>query len=165
MRRGMFSVGLCLALLAANPPAAQAAQETRPLLRGDYRQIVEAHAGKPFIVAFWSVNCTYCGAELAMFGKLLKKYRGLDLVLISTDVPEDDVAIAATLNRYSLGRAESWVFADSPVERLRFEVDPEWYGELPRTYFFVPQGGRKTSSGKLEQAEVEGWIDRQHGLH
>jgi thiol-disulfide isomerase/thioredoxin len=161
----MSAVGLCLALLSANPPAAQAAQETRPLQRGGYQQILAARAGKPFIVAFWSVNCTYCGAELAMFGKLLKKYRSLNLVLVSTDAPADEAEIAATLNKHALGRAESWVFADTHVERLRFEVDPEWYGELPRTYFFALQGGMKAASGKLEQLEVERWIDRQHGLH
>jgi peroxiredoxin len=154
---------MCLALLAAGP--AQAAQEIRALQRGGYQRILEARAGKPFIVAFWSVSCTYCGAELAMFGKLLRKYRGLDLVLVSTDAPADRTEIAATLNRHALSRAESWVFADSHAERLRFEVDPEWYGELPRTYFFPAQGGMNAVSGKLEQAEAERWIDRQHGLH
>lgn len=164
MRRSLSTVGLCLSLLAANPPAALAAQETRPLQRGGYQQILAARADKPFIVAFWSVSCTYCGSELAMFGKLLKKYRNFDLVLVSTDAPADTAEIAATLRKHALGRAESWVFADSHVERLRFEIDPEWYGELPRTYFFAAQKVVKAASGKLEQAEVERWIERQN-LH
>lgn len=165
MRRNLSTVGMCLALLAANPPVAQAEQELKPFVRGSYRQIISVRADKPFIVAFWSVSCTYCGAELSMFGKLLKKYRGLDLVVVSTDAPSDQQEIEATLNKFALGRAEAWVFADSHTDRLRYEVDSEWYGELPRTYFFSAKGGVKAASGKLEQAEVESWIRQQHGLH
>lgn len=164
MRRLLSCMGLCLALLAASQ-AAFAAQELKPFVRGSYRQIVAGHGDKPFIVAFWSLSCTHCGAELSMFGKLLKKYRGLDLVLVSTDTPEDRQEIAATLKKFALGKSESWVFADSHTERLRFEVDSEWYGELPRTYFFSGKQGMKAASGKLEQAEVESWIRQQYGRH
>ncbi|MBI5660271.1 MAG: hypothetical protein HZC43_12180 [Nitrosomonadales bacterium] len=80
-------------------------------------------------------------------------------VLIATDSPEQNQEIAQTLQRYRLERAESWVFADSYVERLRFEVDKEWYGELPRTYFFNAQGRVVTSlSGVLDHAQTERWI-------
>lgn len=138
-----------------------AAQELKPFQRGSQQQVVAMRAGKPFVVAFWSVNCTYCGAELAMFGKLLKKYPALDLVLVSTDTPADDMEIAAVLEKHALGRAEAWVFADSHADRLRFEVDPEWYGELPRTYFHAAKEGVRAASGKIEQADVERWIERQ----
>ncbi|OGS92010.1 MAG: hypothetical protein A2Z95_03850 [Gallionellales bacterium GWA2_60_18] len=162
MRRYLSAVGLCLALLLASQSVAFAAQELKPFVRGSYQQIVSARAGKPFIVAFWSVNCTYCAAELSMFGKLLEKYRGLDLVLVSTDTPPDEPAITATLAKFALGKAENRVFADSHADRLRYEVDSEWYGELPRTYFFAAQEDAKAASGKLEQAEVERWIKQQY---
>lgn len=152
---GLAAVGMLLSLQSV------AAQELKPFERGSHRQIVSARAGKPFVVAFWSVNCTYCGAELAMFGKLLKKYPRLDLVLVSTDTPADDMEIAAVLERHALDRAEAWVFADSHVDRLRFEVDPEWYGELPRTYFHAAKEGVRAASGKIEQADVERWLERQ----
>lgn len=161
LRRAVF----CLVLLVASHPAVFAAQELKPFVRGSYQQIVAARADKPFIVAFWSVSCTYCGAELSMFGKLLKKYRGLDLVVVSTDTPADEQEIAATLDKFALGRAEAWVFADSHSDRLRFEIDSEWYGELPRTYFFSGKQGMKAASGEIEQAEVENWIKRQYGFH
>ncbi len=164
MRRRLFIVGLCLSLLLLQLPAALAAQELKPFVRGSYQQLVSAHGDKPFIVAFWSVNCTYCGAELSMLGKLIKKYRGLGLVLVSTDTPADGQEIAATLDKFALGRAEAWVFADSYSERLRFEVDSAWYGELPRTYLYSAKDGVKAASGKLDQAEVERWIKQQYGL-
>ncbi|MCK9200937.1 MAG: redoxin domain-containing protein [Gallionella sp.] len=154
---GLAAVAMLLSLQSA----VLAAQELKQFGRGSQQQIVSARAGKPFIVAFWSVNCTYCGAELAMFGKLLKKYPGLDLVLVSTDTPADDLEIAAVLKKHALDRAEVWVFADSHADRLRFEVDPEWYGELPRTYFHAAKEGVRAASGKIEQADVERWIERQ----
>lgn len=162
MRRWLTS--LCLVLALAYQPAVQSAPELNPFVRGSYRQIVAAHAGQPFVVAFWSVNCSYCGAELALFGRLLKKYPGFDLVLVSTDAPGDRDAIAAVLGKHALDRAERWVFADSYTDRLRFEIDPEWYGELPRSYFHGRSDDVKAISGKIEQVDVERWI-RQHGLH
>lgn len=152
---GFAAVAMLLSLQSV------AAQELKPFVRGSQQEIVAARAGKPFIVAFWSVNCTYCGAELAMFGKLLKKYPALDLVLVSTDAPADGKEIAAVLEKHALGRAEAWVFADSHADRLRFEVDPEWYGELPRTYLHGVHKEVRAISGKLEQPDVERWLTRQ----
>ena len=63
MTRHLSIVWLCL-LLLIDLPAALAGQELKPFVRGSYQQLVSAHGDKPFIVAFWSVNCTYCGAEV-----------------------------------------------------------------------------------------------------
>ena len=97
-----------------------------------------------------------------MLKKLIKKYPKLDLVLVSTDTPEEEKDISATMAKFSLGKAESWVFADSYAERLRFEVDRKWQGELPRTYFFSAKNEVTAISGKLELGEVEQWIKEQY---
>jgi thiol-disulfide isomerase/thioredoxin len=151
---------LCLVVLFSAP--VQAAQEIKPMIRGSYQQIVAAHQGKPFIVNFWSLTCSYCVIEFGMLKKLVKKYPRLDLVLVSTDTPEEEREIAAMLAKYSLSKAEAWVFADSYAERLRFEVDKYWQGELPRTYFFSPGHEVTAISGKLEYKEVEQWIKEQY---
>ncbi len=149
----LFALLLCLC--AAN---ASAAQEIRHFVRGAQQQIISAHAGKPFIMGFWSLTCTTCRDELALFGKLLQKYRDLYLIIVSTDLPEQEQEIAGTLQHYRLGRAESWVFADSYTERLRFEVDAQWYGELPRTYFFGADGKSTAISGRIGRGQIERWI-------
>src|SRR3989338_9304397 len=118
MKRFGFLLALCLAVWSFAP--AIAAQEIKPFVRGSYQQIVSARQGKPFIVSFWSLTCSYCVVELAMLKKLVKKYPKLDLVLVSTDTPEEEKEIAATLAKYSLDKAEAWVFADDYSERLRF---------------------------------------------
>lgn len=147
-----------LALLLCASSVVAAAQEAKHFVRGSYQEIVAARAGKPFIVSLWSLDCVHCRDDMALFRNMLKKYPGLDLVLIATDTPEQSPAISRTLQQYRLGRSASWVFADSYTERLRFEVDGQWYGELPRTYFFDAQGHATAISGKLDRAQTERWV-------
>jgi len=163
MKRFGWLMGLCLILLPLTPASSFAAPEIKPFVRGSYPQIIAARQGKPFIVNFWSLSCSYCQVELAMLKKLAKKYPKLDLVLVSTDTPEEEKMVAATLKKISPKNAEAWLFADSYTERLRYEVDKMWQGELPRTYFFGANNEVKAFSGKIEQEEVEQWIKAQYG--
>lgn len=163
MRRLGALMGLCLAVLSFTPAPALAAQEIKPFVRGSYQQIVSARQGKPFILNFWSITCSYCKMELSMLKKLARKYPKLDLVLVSTDMPEEEKLVAEALEKLSLDRAEAWLFADSYADRLRYEVDKKWQGELPRTYFFGANNEIKAFSGKIGQEEVEQWIKAQHG--
>ena len=167
--RGKCMKWLFALLLSISASCAFAAQEAKPFVRGSYQQIVSSRAGKPFVVTFWSLTCTNCRDDLALFGKLVKKYQGFELVIVSTDSPGQNQKIVQTLQRYHLGHAgpgriESWVFADSFAERLRFEVDAQWYGELPRTYFYDAQGHAMALSGTLDHAQTERWI-RENNKH
>lgn len=160
---------IALLFLLLNFNTALATQETQPLLRGGYQKIIAAHSGRPFIVAMWSLTCTHCVADMEIFKRLAKKYSSFDLVLISTDTPEREAEIAHTLKQYHLGppeakqkrrgKVESWVFGDSFAERLRFEIDAQWYGELPRTYFYDAAGKGRGISGVLDANETELWIN------
>jgi thiol-disulfide isomerase/thioredoxin len=152
VKRGVLFLALWLACIAVQ------AQELKPFVRGSQQAIVASHLGKPFILALWSLDCSHCIDDMELFGKLLKKYKQLDLLLVSTDTPKQKQQIASLLHRFSLGKVDSWVFADSYVERLRFEVDPQWYGELPRTYFFDASGHSTAISGKIESGQVEQWL-------
>lgn len=134
----------------------------KSFVRGSRQTIVAAHQGKPFILALWSLDCTHCRDDLEILGKLQAKYRTLELVLVATDTPAQRSEIQTVLKHHALQRAESWVFADSYTERLRFEIDAQWYGELPRTYFFDAAGGSTAVSGKIERDQVERWIKSQH---
>lgn len=161
---------LCLALallLVLNLPAA--AQELKPFVAGSIKEITAARQGKPFILGMWSLSCAHCVADLEIFKQLARKYPGFDLVLISTDTPEQEAAIADILKQYNLGqpdakqkrqgKVESWIFADSYSERLRFEIDARWYGELPRTYFYDAAGKALGVSGVLNAKATELWVN------
>jgi thiol-disulfide isomerase/thioredoxin len=155
---------LCLALLWLWAAAAQAAPlAPKPFVPGSMKEVATAHAGKPFILAFWSLSCIHCKANLEQFGKLLRQHPNLPLVLVSTDSPEDGAAIMATLEKYGLEKQQTWVFADRFVERLYFEIDRRWRGELPRTYFYAATHQARTVSGKLDEAETARWVQTLPG--
>ena len=42
-------------------------------------------------------------------------------------------AASAMLAQTGLATAENWTFGDGFIERLRYEIDPRWQGEIPRT--------------------------------
>lgn len=150
----------CFALfwfLAATAHAAPLAPKA--FVQGSMKEVAAAHAGKPFILAFWSLSCVHCKANLEQFGKLLQHKPHLPLVLVSTDTPEEHAAILATLEKYGLEKLQTWVFADSFVERLHFEIDRRWRGEIPRTYLYDANHQARTITGKLDEAETERWVN------
>lgn len=159
MLRSLLGVVLALSAtcLSANEAVVNS-QELKPFLPGSARAILTARAGRPFVLALWSVSCVHCRAELDMLATLSKRHPDLDIVLVSTDSPEESQAISSILRRYSLDRADSWVFADDFSERLRSEVDRQWRGELPRSYLYGPGNVVRAFSGALDQAEVEQWL-------
>lgn len=155
----MRALRLLLLLLAGMAGASTAAPaELRPFVAGSYAAIAQAHAGRPFLLVFWSMDCPPCHEELAMLGDL-RRERDFDLVVVATDGADAAGSAAGVLEEKGLGEAEAWVFADPFVRRLRHEVDPRWYGELPRSYLFGAGGQREPVSGRLRRARVEAWLD------
>lgn len=148
-------VGLLLILLA---PAVVADTGVRPFVAGSLAQIQTARQGKPFILAFWSVACTYCPAELKTLGELKRRHPRLDIVLVAADTPDDAAQTTQLAKSYGLGKAEQWVFADPMPERLRFEIDRRWYGELPRTHFYDRSHRIEAFSGIVPEARLQQWL-------
>lgn len=147
-----------LVLLLALPAAAA---ELRPFEADSRAAIAAVRAGRPHVVAVWSVHCLPCVAELPMWRRMVETH-GLDLVLIATDPLEDEAArIAWLLRRHGLDSVEIWAFADPFVERLRHAIDPAWRGELPRSYFVAADGTTETISGAVDAAKLRAWLDRQ----
>lgn len=145
-------------LLGALGTGGVQAQSLAPFTAESAKEIQARRAGAPFVLAFWSLSCAYCPQELAMLGALARRHGSPAIVLVSTDTPDDEAAILAALERHALTDAEAWVFADDFVERLRHAVDPQWHGELPRTYFIRDGRVAHAVSGQVDRAEVEAWI-------
>ncbi|MDX9740659.1 MAG: TlpA family protein disulfide reductase [Gammaproteobacteria bacterium] len=136
--------------------------EPQPFVRGSQQAIVAAHVGMPFMLALWSLDCTYCRHDLAMLGRLQQDHPQLRLVMVATDPPARRGEIAPALAELGV-EGESWLFADAYAERLRYEVDAEWLGELPRTYFYDDRGERIGISGSLDEEAVREWIVGAYG--
>lgn len=147
-----------LVFLAAAVPHASAADAVRPFVAGSLAQIVAERQGKPFVLAFWSVSCTHCPAELKALGELRKSYPKLDIVLVAADTPDEALHTAQLAAKYGLGKVEQWVFTDEMEERLRFEIDRRWHGELPRTHFYDREHRIETVSGVVPKQQLLAWV-------
>ena len=44
------------------------------------------------------------------------------------------------------------------IERLRYSIDPDWFGELPRNYFYDANSSRIGFSGKLTEDILLEWL-------
>jgi hypothetical protein len=87
---------------------------------------------------------------------------GLRLVLIDADlVPDESNSVIATLAKTGVSAAEQWKFDDDYEERLRYEVDPRWHGEIPYTILIAADGATTTVAGAADLSQVRAWLDAQ----
>lgn len=150
---------LCLILLLSAPAAG--AGDLRPFGKGSWQELKQLHAGQPTIVHFWGLTCGPCLAELPQWGKFAVD-PGADLVLVAADpVPEPANSLLANLAKAKLDRVESWVFADPYTERLEYEIDPDWQGELPLTVLLGRDGSVKSLLGTTDFAALRTWTQGQ----
>ena len=85
-----------------------------------------------------------------------------DLVVINADlVPNEPGAVSAMLALTGLAPAENWTFNDDFVERLRYEIDPQWRGEIPRTLLIARDGTTTVIEGVADLETVRAWLDGQ----
>lgn len=152
---------IVLALLLGTLRAQAADVVLEPFTADTMSALQTRYAGRAFVIAFWSVTCEPCRDEMRDWKTLRRSQRGVPLILVGTDGPDARDAALAFLARYSPRAERQFMFADRYTERLRYSIDPQWRGELPRTYFFDAQHRAAARSGRLDLAWVEGWLRRQ----
>lgn len=147
------------ALVCASAAIAVETGELSPFGRGSFAEIRKAHAGKPLVVHFWSVTCPACIAELGEWAKLARERQNVDIVFVNTDSDKERTRATRRLQTAGLQQAANFSFADPFVERLYFEVDNGWRGELPFTALIGPQGDKVTVIGALSEPEIAAWFE------
>jgi thiol-disulfide isomerase/thioredoxin len=149
-------------LAALSLPVTVSAADMQPFVRGTWAQLLKAKAGQPAVMHFWGLTCAPCLTELPHWAALKKERPGMALVMIAADpAPEDTADLKSTLTRAGLDKAESWAFADGFIERLRFEIDPKWRGEMPRTILIAHDGKATTLPGLADLAYIRKWYDAE----
>ncbi len=150
------------ALLGLALPFAAEAADPQPFERGSWAKLREAHAGQPTVIHFWGLTCAPCLVEMPHWGALKAQRPDLRLVLIAADpVPQDPERLTAALAKAGVGAAENWSFTDRFYERLRYEIDPAWAGELPRTVMIDRDGKAEVLAGVADLSIVKAWLDAQ----
>jgi len=159
---GLFSLSLNL--------YAETAQQNKDLkIRGfesnSLQIIANEYQNRPFMLVLWSLECGACFGELELLSEYLKRYPEASVVFLSTDAPDVQPQVRQVLNKYELQDQDHWQFANDHMAALRYAVDPQWHGELPRTYFY-PSGNteyhRQAASGVLDKAILDCWFDEHH---
>jgi thiol-disulfide isomerase/thioredoxin len=145
-------------VLAPTMSASAPVSDLHAFERGSWQQLRNAHAGKPLIVHFWGVTCGPCRVEMPQWGQFLRQHPDLLLVTIDADlVPNDANAVKSMLRQSGLVKAENWMFDDDFVERLRYEIDPHWQGDIPRTLLIARDGRTTTIEGVVDFARLASW--------
>lgn len=155
MRNSRFTGRLMVLMLSASIFCTQAlADNIQSFGTSTFAELKANFANQAFVVSLWSVDCLPCRVELEMLGELKKADPSFPLLLISTDSIENREEAVYILEEYELEGIESWMFADSFIERLRFSIDPAWHGELPRSYFYKADHSFTAHSGILTREKL-----------
>jgi thiol-disulfide isomerase/thioredoxin len=161
MKRYLLTA-LFLVVFLAPAPGSETPPQLKPFVRGSWQDIMRSHAGRPTLVHFWGVTCGPCKVELPLLGQFMKDHPAIDVVTISADlVPDLPGATRSMLEKAGLWPAENWIFSDGFVERLRFEIDPAWQGDIPRTILISREGTVTTIEGSAEMQDLEKWSSQQ----
>jgi thiol-disulfide isomerase/thioredoxin len=157
MKRFFLVLAFCLPVLSTLPAVA----EMRSFVRGSWQDVLDSNAAVPTVVHFWGLTCAPCLAELPHWARLRQERPAMNIIMIAADpAPADTEDLTATLQQAGLGDLESWAFADSFSERLRFEIDPKWRGEMPRTLLLDRDGKITAMSGVADLDFIRNWFDR-----
>jgi hypothetical protein len=136
--------------------AANAEQQALHAFSADsYQQILANSSQRPFMLVVWSIDCSSCLKDMELLSTIHQERPDLKMVMLAADNLEASEQIQQILEQHQLTDIENWVFADENAQKLRFEIDPRWYGELPRTYFFDATHQRTGVSGVLSKQDYE----------
>lgn len=78
--------------------------------------------------------------------------------MVNTDGQSTASEINQALKKFNLpANIEMWQFSESDDERLRYSIDKQWYGELPRTYYYDKAHQIKSLSGSPDEGWLKQW--------
>jgi thiol-disulfide isomerase/thioredoxin len=125
------------------------------------RKVIERrYIDQPLIISFWSIDCPYCIDDLKKLGKALSKNTNVKLITVCVDGKESAKKAERILSQANLPKHEKYQYAEVDEDRLRYNIDPAWYGELPRTYFYDAAHQVTPLSGKISNSFLDKWFKK-----
>ena len=125
------------------------------------RNVIEKkYLNQPLIISFWSIDCPYCIDDLKKLGKALSKNTNVKLITVCVDGKESAKKAERVLSQANLPKHEQYQYAEVDEDRLRYNIDPAWYGELPRTYFYDAAHQVTPLSGKISNSFLDKWFKK-----
>ena len=125
------------------------------------RTVIEKrYIDQPLIISFWSIDCPYCIDDLKKLGRALSKNTNVKLITVCVDGKESAKKAERILSQANLPKHEQYQYAEVDEDRLRYNIDPAWYGELPRTYFYDAAHQVTPLSGKISNSFLDKWFKK-----
>ncbi len=126
---------------------------------GSFGEILQSAKGRPAIIHFWGATCAPCLVELPDWGKFAATRPDANVNIVHAEpMPHNRRLVTEILAKSGLAHARNWAFGEDSHERLRFEIDPEWQGELPMTVLLAANGERRVIMGPAEFDEIQHWL-------
>ena len=96
------------------------------------------------------------------WGRFVHSITNADFVVVAADpVPEEPEQLSATLAKAGLSEIESWRLTDRFTERLEYEIDSNWRGELPLTILLGRNGSVRSILGSVDFSDLRAWVEEQ----
>jgi thiol-disulfide isomerase/thioredoxin len=150
-----------LSALAALPVSAQ----KLPVVADNagYQKVVAAHKGKVVLVEFWATWCVPCREEMPELVKLERKLRarGLDVIMISVDDPNDEARAAKVLKDTTMP-VPGFLRNVPDDDKFCVAVDPGWASGAVPAIFLYNRSGKKVRSfiGATPMTTVEAALEK-----
>lgn len=139
---------------------ATAQAEIKPYRVGGLNKIQSHYEGQAFLLILWSHDCPPCRKELEYLEMLQQQQAITNVVLVNTDGSDEFATVEKILNAHQLLALDNWIFANPNIEKLRYSIDPNWAGELPKSYFYNATHERQAKSGSLSIEVLQRWLEK-----
>ncbi len=151
----IYTICIFVVIVSFVTPLQAEQQKLKQFVSGSYQKLVAENTKKPLMLTIWSTTCSTCLQKMSLLRELQKSRTDINFVMLSTDDVSVASQVKSVLLTNQLTSVENWIFADKNEQKLRYEIDPTWYGELPRTYFYNKNNERVGISGAISQQAYE----------
>ena len=131
-----------------------------PLDRATARSLTARQSHQhPTVVALWASDCSYCKQNLRTLARLAKSQPRLRIITVAAETPSADTR--PELDKTGVP-GPRYIYGDDVPEALAYALDPNWRGELPRTYLFDGRGNMQATSGVIDAAAFRAALKLQN---
>ncbi len=155
----MFTAIALILLSVDNSMAKQKATAFKAFNPQTFAQIKQQYYGQKWLLILWSVECPPCMKELALVKTLQQEQEDLAVVIINVDTGEEhEVQRQEIIAHFQLTQVTQLYFRDGFKAHSRYLIDPQWFGELPRSYFIDEAGVFHGKSGLVDKIILSKWL-------